>query len=142
MNDLETAKNILAEGGYTCVLVKGGEFLTFNKSGVAPLLELLESAKDYSGFHAADRVAGKAAAMLYIKLGIKCVHAQLVSEPAAKAFADNGISLTYDTLVPFINNRTGNGLCPMEQAVVNISDPEQAHRTILELVYKMKQKHI
>lgn len=142
MSDLETAKRILSEGAYTCVLVKDGEALTFTKSGVAPLIELIESAKDYSGYCAADRVAGKAAAMLYALLCIKTVYAQLVSEPGIEVFSYHGVSLTYDRLVPFIADRAGTGMCPMEQAVKDIGDPEQAHRAILERIGQMKSKQV
>lgn len=139
MNDLELAKKTLSEGGYTCVLARNGEVITCSKRGVAPLLELLDTGLGF-GYHAADRVAGKAGALLYAQLGVRNVHAQLVSEPAFKAFTDNGIGITYDNIVPFIVNRTGDGLCPIEQAVLDIDDPYIAYGKITEYVGRMRAK--
>ena len=80
MNDLEHAKSILQEGGYTCVLCKGEAIHTSYHRGVRPLLELLET--DVSGFCAADKVVGKATALLYRLLNVKAVHAQVISQAA------------------------------------------------------------
>ena len=75
MNDLQQARTALAQDGYTCVLCHGSEILTDSRRGVKPLLELLESGSDYTGFSAADKVVGKAAAHLYCLLGISAIYA-------------------------------------------------------------------
>ena len=68
MIDLQRAERALAEGGHTLVLVKGERVITSNQRGVAPLLALIDT--DVTGFSAADKVVGKAAALLYVKLGV------------------------------------------------------------------------
>ena len=128
MNDLERAKSILQSGDYTCVLCKGDTLHTSRYRGVRPLLELLET--DVSGFYAADKVVGKAAAFLYLRLGVAAVHATVISAPAYDLLTAKGVSVTYDTLVPAIRNRAGDGYCPMEQVSLPHTDPAAAEAAI------------
>ena len=79
---LERAKALLTEGGYTVVLCRGEVTYTDTRRGVAPLLRLLDAATDVRGFVAADKVVGKAAAFLYLRLGVAAVHAGVISAPA------------------------------------------------------------
>ena len=67
--DLENAKKILSDGSYTCVLCKGKDTVSSSFRGVKPLLDLLDSGKDFSGYSAADKVVGRATAFLYCLLG-------------------------------------------------------------------------
>lgn len=124
--DREKARQILEQGGHTCVLCCGGEIFTDDRRGVRPLLDFLAQNRDWQRFCAADKVVGKAAAFLYQLMGIQALYAHVVSEPAAKVLEDAGIVLTYDTLVPAIRNRTDTGFCPMEAAVWKLNDPEEA----------------
>ena len=130
MTDLEYARRILKQGSYTCVLCKGADMLCDTRRGVKPLLELLDSEKDLRGFSAADKVVGKAAAHLYHLLGVREVYAGVISEPAKAVLGNCGICVTYAKCVPHIQNRTQTGLCPMESAVWDISDPRDALNAI------------
>lgn len=132
MTDLDNARRILEQDGYTSVLCKGEKILCDTRRGVKPLLELLERGEDLQDFSAADKVVGKAAAHLYLLMGVRAVWAGIISLPAKQVLENNGIAVTYGKLVPHIKNRTQTGLCPMEQAVWEISDPEQARQAILE----------
>ena len=124
--DREKAREVLIQGGYTCVVCHGEEIITDNRRGVRPLLEFLEQERNWSSFCAADKVVGKAAAFLYQLMGIQALYAQVVSEPAAKVLQEAGIALAYGTLVPAIRNRTNTGFCPMVTAVWEIANPEDA----------------
>ncbi len=126
MNDLEKAKRLLSEGGYTCVICGGEQVYSSNDRGVKPLLELLNRGENVKGFSAADRVVGKAAAFLYVLLGVKEVHAGVISVPAAEVFRNFGIAAGWDEKVAAIQNRTNTGLCPMEGSVWNIDEPDKA----------------
>ena len=70
MNDLERAKEGLS--GHTLCLARGEEVLVRDERGIAPMMALLAEGKDLKGFSAADRVVGKAAAMLFVKAKISC----------------------------------------------------------------------
>lgn len=98
--------------------------------GVKPLVSWLESGKDFSGFSAADKVVGKATAYLYQLLGVKNVYAQVMSRSALAVLEQGGIGASYQKLVPNIINRKGDGICPFEEAVLDIHNPEEAKKAI------------
>ena len=123
---LTKAKMLLDKTDNTCVLCGGRVILTENRRGVRPLLDLVENDVDVAGFAAADKVVGKAAAFLYCLMGINCLYAKTLSQPALAVLQQAGIVIEYDQLVPAIQNRTGDGLCPMESAVWNIDDAHEA----------------
>jgi len=124
--DCSRARRILEQGDYTCVLCCADQILTDDRRGIRPLLDLLAQNRDWHNFSAADKVVGKAAAFLYRLMGIRALYAQVISAPAAQVLQDDGIVLEYGTLVPAIRNRTNTGFCPMESAVWNINDPQEA----------------
>ena len=130
MTDVERAQALLTEGGYTVVLCHGDATHTDTRRGVAPLLALLDNGIDVSGFAAADKVVGKAAAFLYLRLGVTTLHATVISTPALELLTANGVTVTYDTLVPAIRNRAGDGYCPMETVTLPLADPAEAETAI------------
>lgn len=140
MTDLENVKRLLLDNGYTCVLAKDFQTVYSTKRGVKPLLELLESGRDYSGFLAADKVVGKAAAFLYVLLDIKELYAGIISKPALAVLREHKIETSYDTLVEGIRNRTDTGYCPMETAVLNITDPQAACEEIRKKLEEFANK--
>lgn len=132
MNDLDKAKEVLAEGDYTCVLCKDDVIYTSKERGVKPLLALLDSETDLSGFSAADKIVGNGAAYLYVLLGVSEVYAPIMSEAAVKTLARNLISIDCGKVVDYIVNRTGDGICPMEEATLDAVSPEDALTKIKE----------
>ena len=138
--DLSRAKELLKSGGYTCVFVYGDTVITDTARGVAPLIALLDSDCDISPFCAADKVVGKAAAFLYLLLGIKHLYAETVSEPAADLLKSRGVDLEFGTLTPAIKNRTGDGPCPMESATLNITDKHEALTAIRKTLAELRSK--
>lgn len=139
MEDLQNARRQLTEGGYTCVLCRGDVFYTATARGVRPLLDWLDSGLDLSGFSAADKVVGRATAFLYVLLGVRAVHALVMSAPAREALQSNGIGASCDREVPGIINRRGDGPCPFEEAVLEIHDPELALTAIRKKQFQMRQ---
>ena len=137
-HDLSRAITLLNEGAYTCVAVRGDTVYTTAERGVKPLLAWLEQGVSLVGFSVADKVVGKAAALLYVLLGAEHVHTRVVSACAAEVFRAHGIALTYDLLVDAIINRAGTGFCPMETATKDITDPADALRVIRDTLAKLK----
>lgn len=82
--DAERAMEQLAVGGWTAVLCRDGELFVSRERGVKPLLDWLDSGRDFRGFSAADKVVGKAAAFLYVLLGVREVRAPVMSGGAAE----------------------------------------------------------
>lgn len=127
--DLIAAKDNLA--GHTLCLSKDGVLILDDKRGITPLLELIASGKDVSGYSAADKVVGKAAAALFIKCGVKQLYAAVLSKGGAKLLESHGVEYVYDTLTDAIINRAGNDACPMEKAVRDIEEIEDMCVAIL-----------
>ncbi|MBR4072580.1 MAG: DUF1893 domain-containing protein [Clostridia bacterium] len=143
MNNLADEKLIkaaekLKEGEYTCVLQKEDKVITSRVRGVSFLLDLLDSGNDYEGFYAADKVVGKGAAYIYIKLKVKAVYALVMSEGAKSVLEKNGIIAFCDNCTKRIINRTNTGFCPIETAVGDIASPDEAIKVIRETILKLK----
>ena len=137
MHDLEKARSLLEKENYTCVICRGDDVITDRRRGIRPLMELLESGKDLHGYSAADKVVGKAAAFLYCLLGVKALHAGVLSVPARDVLVSAGISVEWGSLVPAIRNRAGDGFCPMETAVWDLTDPALAPDAIRNALKKL-----
>lgn len=137
MDDLTRAEILFKAGGHSCVLVKGSDVLTCKESGIAPLLNFIESGKNFSGFCAADKIVGKAAALLYAGMSVSAVYAEVLSTPAKRVLEERGIAVKYGTLTENIINRRGDGQCPMEFAVAGINDPQKALEILKEKVHRV-----
>ena len=138
--DMQTAKKHLQEGGYTCVLCLNGEIATSTYRGVKPLLSWLENPTLPKGFCAADKVVGRATAFLYCLLGAKAVYAGIMSEAALAVLEEAGIAATYGQLVPYIVNRTGDGMCPMEAATQSVNTAEEALAAVKKKLAELDKK--
>ena len=139
MNNLEKAKEILKSGGCTCVLCKGEQIYTSTKRGVAPMLEFIDNGTDLQGFSAADKVIGKAAAMLFCHAEVAEVYADVMSKAAAEFLAANDVPFSYGTLAENIINRKGDGICPMEQVTANIYNTDEAITAIKKRLEELRK---
>lgn len=129
-DELIKARELLEASELTCVFIKNKEISVSRERGVAPLLSMLDSKKDMSGASCADKVVGKGAAFLYVRLGVHEIYAKVISSPAKTVLIDNGINVFFDTEVSQIRNRTNTGYCPIESAVLDINDPLSAESMI------------
>lgn len=73
-----------------------------------------------------DKVVGRAAAAIAICGKARHVHGEVMSEDAAEFLKAHGVTSGCTLPVPRILNRKRDGLCPLEQSVAGIDDPEQA----------------
>lgn len=132
------SKKILEDGGYTCVIVKGDKVYTSFERGVKPLLDLIDCGEKLEGSSASDKVVGRAAAYLYTLLGVSEVYACTISETATAVFEEYGVTFSYSVLTKTIINRKGDGICPMEDAVKDCSDPNEALCAIRKRLAKLR----
>lgn len=79
MSDIEKAKEKLV-GNTTCVLVKEDKIILSQEKGIAPILNLLNAGENLENFTLADRIVGKAVAMLVVYSKIREVYAEVLSE--------------------------------------------------------------
>ena len=126
MNNLEKAKELLNSSDFTCVCCNNEEIITSRKRGVAPLLEWLDERKCLKEYSVADKVVGNGAAFLYILLGLKELHANVISRIALETLQQHNILVNYNTLTEAICNRDNTGFCPIEIAVSKVTSPDKA----------------
>lgn len=136
--DLELARALLvANKEATCVAVRGDEILTSTEKGIKPLLRWLAEGQDLCGFSVADKVVGKAPALLYSLLGPDAVFAPVMSHTARAVLVAAGIAVSYDELTHLISNRAGTGQCPMDASVTNVFDPTEAVGVIRDRLHQL-----
>ena len=136
---LTKAKALLKDNDTRLVIIDSDIILTSSERGVKALLDILESKSISKGAFAADKVVGKAAAMIYTLLGIKALYANVISAGAKEIIESNGIILECDNVVPYIVNRAGDGMCPMEEAVGDELDPLTAVEKVKKKLAILKQ---
>ena len=130
-NNLEKAIKILEEEkDLTLVLVLNENIYKSSEKGIKPLLQLLNSGKNYLNYSAADKIVGKAAAMLYKLLNINDIYGEVMSISAINFLEQNNINFKYKIKTKEIINRKGTGICPMEETVLNIENPTEAKKLL------------
>ena len=130
--NINNLKEILLKENHTIVIYKSdASVIISNDRGVAPLMKLLkEDATQLHDSMVADKVVGKAAALLMVYAKVKEVYTPTISVPALEVFKNHNVKITYVQVVERIINRKGDGLCPMETLCMNIDNPEEAFGVI------------
>lgn len=138
----ELAKKTLIDGGYSCVVVKDGKVLhAVFGDGIHPIIKLYrEHPEDMRGAVIADKIIGRAAAVVYVLCEIKAIYAHVISEPGILMLRAHNIEHTYHRAVPRIDNRTQTDMCPMERASFASDDPELSYASILHFIESVKGK--
>ena len=136
MNDLELAQQTFRASPVAFVLVKDGVVLrTGTRDGIGELIQAVETLGDAAqGASLADKVVGKAVAMVARAARLQAIYSPLASQAALDALMIDHIPLEYDRLVPLILNKRNDGPCPMEKLTQPIQDPLQAVTALREFV--------
>lgn len=138
---LSQLKSIQNNGGYTLCAGKNGFLFVSHERGIAPIMRQLEkNSRYFSDCIIVDRVIGKAAAMLYHRSRVAYIHARLMSEAAYNYLSAHHIAFSYETLCPYIINRTETGMCPMEECVKDTEDYESAYIALKETLLNLRSK--
>lgn len=133
---MEEIVNLLHEGNYSCVVRNGG-IHTFTQRGVIDLYDLLVHRPEVlRGAEIADKVVGKGAAALMVLGGVVRLHADVLSEHALRLLEACGVLVCYDMLVPFIENRTKTGWCPVETLCRDVRTAEECLPLIQDFLIK------
>lgn len=124
-------KQELQNGGYTCVAFdQNGLYYSSFARGVAPLAELCEKNTSHVPLYVADKIIGKAAALLCVKCRITMLYTPVITHSALTVLQSHDISVKCDQKVEYIKNRTGTGKCPMEQLADSVELPEQMYNRV------------
>ena len=124
ITEMTYARQMLSIGGYKLVVCAKDSVHVSEESGLASLLSLVGE-DTWIGAAAADRVVGKAAAMLFVLLRVKSLYAEVITETAKAVLEAQGIECVYGTLVERLIDADGK-VCPSELAVENVVDPSDA----------------
>jgi hypothetical protein len=127
MKDIDMAKEFLENEKLALAIVKDGK-LVFSSTGIGikPLFTAVEQLKDeLEGSSVADKVTGKAAAMLCKYSKIKELHTHLISENAIAVLRDTPVILEYEESTPYIKNRDRTGMCPVEIMSLKTNDIDE-----------------
>ena len=125
MQDLEIAKKELHEKKLTLVIAKNGQILfQTNSHRVSGFIRAIDTLGiQLKNASLADRVVGKALALLCVYAGIKEVYADVLSKKAQTLFEENRVAFQWEHLVDNILDLNKIGVCPFEKAAARISDP-------------------
>lgn len=142
MKDLEIAKETLEQNDLTIAIVKEGKIIfTSTDKGIKPMYTaVLELKEELRGASVADRVIGRAAAILCKYADIKELYAKLISDEAIKVLKNSSISFFYEESSPYIKNRDKTDMCPVEKLSQDVNSPEELIQRISEFLERMKKR--
>ena len=121
----QSAIHLIEQNAAACVVIKSGVIeRTEQGRGIGPVLKLYDEGA-LKGSYVVDKIIGKAAAMILTEGGATACHALTMSRAAYDWLTAHGVKATYRECVDVIINRTGDGMCPMEEPVLKIDDAKE-----------------
>ena len=140
MQDLEIAKKQLYSKQLTLAIVKNNKVLfetdSHRISGFIHAIDTL--GMQLNGASVADRVAGKALALLCIYAGVREVYAEVLSKKAQALFDEKGIACQWNQLVDNVLDLSKTNMCPFEKEAESINNPQDSYSMFKVLLEKMK----
>ncbi|MCL2353788.1 MAG: DUF1893 domain-containing protein [Defluviitaleaceae bacterium] len=140
--ELPQAIDYIKSGEHTCIVMQDG-VITHKTSGIGvkPIKELYENQPEaLKNAQVADKVIGKAAAMLLHLAGAAFIYGNIMSARAVDYLEKHNIPHQYGMLVDAIINRAGDDTCPLEKAVLNIEDKDEAYEAIKATIAALMAK--
>lgn len=128
---------VLDANGYSCVVRNRGITTSYTQHGVRDLLALQDGDR-LEGAVMADKTIGRAAAWLLVAGKVREVYTHTVCTPAREILENAGIVLHADNEVPYIVNKQGDGQCPLDSRLTEVTDLSVALATI-RLFYTQAQ---
>jgi hypothetical protein len=128
---------MLERQGLSLLIIKEGLPVFMTKDGgVAPLIQAIDDIgrEDLRGSIVADKVVGKAAALLMAYFGAREVYAGILSEKAIPVFDRFSIPYHFRSKVGEILNRDRSGTCRFELTVPDVEEPEEAYSRLRKKV--------
>jgi hypothetical protein len=140
MNDLETAKTQLIQNHLTLIFIKNNNILFKTKSHrisgfLTAIQELGRKLEDAS---VADKVVGRAVALLCAYARIKAIYAETLSMKAVDVLEKAGVTYEWKGIVDTILDTNKNDVCPFEKTAAQISSPKDACEKFKDLQNRLK----
>lgn len=115
-----------------------GDKLIFrsDKERLLPLLDYIDKCVPHQKqVKIFDKLMGNAAALLSVKAACREVYSPLGSELAVKTLSNYKIKYHLTEIVPYIQNHSGEDMCPMEKLSMNKS-PEEFYEAVSHIIAK------
>lgn len=126
---------------FSCAIIRDDEMFFYHKKGIADLYQVFhETPQILEGAEVLDRIVGKGAATLMVAGKIARLQTPVISEPAFKLLQNAGIEVEYTEKVPYIINRRGDGMCPLEQRCKDTDNISQLLSIIDGFIADMRKK--
>ena len=137
------AKSTLLENEYSIVVAKENEIVYKSEGkGLQSLISLYKNdVNTLENSSIADKVIGRAAALILVDSNIKEVYADLISQNAIDILDKSNISYEYKSQVTEIRNRDNTGMCPMEELSLKCVSADELIEKIEEKFNKWIQKN-
>jgi hypothetical protein len=128
------ARDILDTTDFSIVVIKNSQVLAKKKGdGVKPLLDVIdELGEQMHGSIIGDRILGKASALLCRYAQVQAVYSPQGTKTAIALLILGSIPAEIDQMIPYITNRMGDGMCPFEKILENITEPKKAYKVLKE----------
>lgn len=124
-NAVISAKNLIKRGKATCVVIKDGKIINIELGrGVKPIISMYEQGILENAI-VVDKIIGRAAAMVLTLGKVSACYGLTVSKGGVDYLRSQKIEVEWENLTDFIINRKGDGQCPMEETVKDVSDPKE-----------------
>ena len=138
INDMNLARNSILKSNNSVVVVKNGILLAKKSgNGLRPILELInEFEKDIQGSVIGDKILGKASALLCVYCGVKGVYSPQATKTAIAILLKHSIPIQIDRIIPFIQNKNENDVCPFEKMIKDVNSPIVAYKILKKNIMK------
>jgi len=141
MQDLKLAERRLKEKNLNLVIAKRGKIIfgTATHSITGFLQAIKELNKELIESSVADKIVGRAAAMLCVYSKVASVFAVTISEEGIRVLEDNHVFYRFENRVPNILNENKTDICPFEKLTAGFVDPKEAYEKIKSFMESGRQ---
>jgi len=135
MDDLVIAKKCLAEKGLTLCIVNDKRVIFETAShGISGMLGAIQVlGEGLRRASVADKIVGKAIALLCLYAGVGRVYSPVMSEVAKELLEKNGVLAEWDELIENVLDECKSATCPFERLASGISDPGEGYKKLKAL---------
>ena len=134
MSNIDTAKEEFSKDDYSFVIAGEGKIITNKEKGLKSVIDLIESGKDFSEYSLCDKITGRAAAFLYVLLGIEAVHAKKMAKLAVQILDRAEIEYSYDEMIETVLDAQMKEIDPVELSVLRSGSAIQAIEDIKKAI--------
>jgi len=130
--DLSLAKQRLSQKNLSLVIAKNGRVLFETEShGIIGLLKAIKQLQDNMACSSvADRIVGRAAALLLVYSSVVAVFGVTSSDGGIEILKNSHVFHEFERRVPCILDSKGVDVCPFERLVARFSHPKEAYKEL------------